>query len=474
MAGVAEPTFDLPDVNRLEERASVLLAALSKLGGVRVAEVFVQSQRTFEVDVEGGNVTRFTSSNGEGFGARAFDARGGLGFASSNRLAGKPAEAALRTAARLARATTGDADFSDLPHPAPVPAVEGLVDPRLGSLRVEDLAGAARDLVDGARGATAGNANGETVVSTSGYSFCQVGAFVVVNSNGVLATSEWTYFSASAEVVASGRGDQTTGWWHASSVTFDGLDPISVGERAAGEALSKLGRRKLPRDDVPLIATPRFLASVLLDALLSGVDAELVQRNRSFLCGAKPGEKLAAESFSLHSDATIPGRPSSASCDGEGVPCGRVPVVEGGRLASFLHDSYTAAKWGVQPTGNAFRGSFSSLPSIGPANAVVAPGEWDFEEIVAETRAGLLVDSTGDDANVVTGEFSGTLTSAFWVEQGEVAFPVKDAALSFDVKDALAGIDAVGRQREWVGSAFVPRVRFFPRPHLAAKGGGGG
>jgi PmbA protein len=133
-------------------------------------------------------------------------------------------------------------------------------------------------------------------------------------------------------------------------------------------------------------------------------------------------------------------------------------VIESGRLASSLLDSYSARKVGGRSTGNATR-SAGSAPGVGATNLGLVPGTASLDEIIADTPRGLLVtELIGMGFNPVTGDYSRG-AAGLWIEAGQLAFPVEEITIASNFKDMLGGIDAVGSDLLWLSRIGSPSVR---------------
>jgi PmbA protein len=170
------------------------------------------------------------------------------------------------------------------------------------------------------------------------------------------------------------------------------------------------------------------------------------------------GEIVASDLVSVVDDGRRRGGLGSKPFDGEGLPTRRNVVVERGRLATYLLDSYSARKLGKSSTGNAARGS-GSPPTAAPTNLWLEPGEASPDEIVASTRRGLLVtELIGMGFNPVTGDYSRG-AAGLWIEGGEIAYPVEEITIAGHLGEMLRGIDAVGSDLVWLGRTAAPSLR---------------
>jgi PmbA protein len=162
-------------------------------------------------------------------------------------------------------------------------------------------------------------------------------------------------------------------------------------------------------------------------------------------------------------DPTDPEGPRSAPFDGEGAPSRPTPLIEEGRLLTFLFDARTARKAGRTTTGNAARGSYRSPPAVGATNLLVKPGGATLGELVRRAGDGVYVtDVAGlhSGVNPVSGTFS-VGASGRLIEDGELGRPVRELTIASDLVSMLKGVTAVGSEARWVpfgGSVKAPPV----------------
>jgi PmbA protein len=218
----------------------------------------------------------------------------------------------------------------------------------------------------------------------------------------------------------------------------------------------RLGAKPIATTEAPVIFDPLTAAS-LVSHVAACVNGYAIYRETSYLAG-KLGERVASAAVTIVDDGRKPGGLGSRPFDGEGMPTRRNTVVENGRLASYLLDSYSARKIGARSTGNAARGA-GSAPSAAPTNLWLEPGRASLEEIVASTERGLLVtELIGMGFNPVTGDYSRG-AAGLWIEGGEISFPVEEITIAGNLADMLAGIDVVGSDLTWLGRIAAPSLR---------------
>ena len=204
--------------------------------------------------------------------------------------------------------------------------------------------------------------------------------------------------------------------------------------------------------DMPVIFTPEGM-SVLLLALRLGFDGKNVFLGASPLAG-RLGEKIADERFSIIDNPLIDYASNSSKYDGEGVPHQVTPLIEDGVVKNFLYDLDTAGRSGTKSTGNGV--------GCDPTNLVVKEGDTSYEEMIKNTREGLLVHGVMGlgQGNPISGEFSVNVYLGYKIENGEIVGRVKDVMLAGNTYDALNNITAIGNKAEWVyGSLLTPPVQ---------------
>ncbi|MFO7177801.1 MAG: metallopeptidase TldD-related protein [Pseudomonadota bacterium] len=283
------------------------------------------------------------------------------------------------------------------------------------------------------------------------------GVGVLVLSSGFSGVQRSTYASLSVSpVVEDEGGKKRRGHYWTANRHFDGLENTEfVGQEAARRTLGKLGARKVPTTEAPVVFDPDEARS-LLGSFAGCVLGGAIWRKSSYLL-ERENTEVASPLVTIVDDPTIPRAPGSRAFDGEGLPARRNVVVEKGVLKGFLLDSYSARKLGRASTGSAAR----SGGSIGPSttNFLLLAGKTPASEIVRSTERGLFVtDLMGFGFNPVTGDFSRG-AAGFWIESGELAFPVSEVTISSNLDTMLKNIDAVGEDLVLKSSTAAPTLR---------------
>ena len=210
-------------------------------------------------------------------------------------------------------------------------------------------------------------------------------------------------------------------YWYSVARTLSKLDsPEKVGKIAAERTIRRLGAKKVKTAKVPIVFDPMVSTSIL-EHIFEGINGDSVYRGASFLAG-KLGQKIAGDNVTIIDDGTIPGGFGTSPFDGEGIPTRRTIVIENGVLKSYLLNTYTAKKLGLQTTANASRG-LAGTPGIGPGNYFLQAGSKSPKDLIGEIKEGLYVtEFLGQGANLVTGDYSRG-ASGMWISKRRARVP---------------------------------------------------
>ncbi len=337
-------------------------------------------------------------------------------------------------------------------NPKDQPDLE-LYDPKGGAVD------AAQAIAIAKRGEDAARAADPRITNSEGGTFGRTaGGGALVLSSGFRATYKGSYSSLSVVPVAEDVGGKKRRGYHWTAKRFfDELDDAeAVGKEAARRTLRKLGAKTVATCEAPVVFDPDAARSIL--GLLAGcVMGSSIWRKSSYLVG-REGTRVASDLVSVVDDPLIKRAPGSRPFDGEGLASRKNVVVEKGMLRTYLCDSYSARKLGRESTASASRGGGGG---VGPStsNFVLQAGADSPEAIVKGTARGLYVtEMMGFGFNAVTGDFSRG-AAGFWIENGELAYPVSEVTISLNVDQLFQTIDAVGSDVDFRTSTVAPTFR---------------
>jgi len=420
--------------------------------GASDAEAYVSRESGREVRVHGGEIESLTAAVQAGVGIRAWIGRR-VGYAYGTDLSGAGVAAIAARAAEAAGAADED-EFAAPPQPAAIEALPGLSDPSLGEWEASRVADLALQVER-----TALESDPRLVGVEQAVYADAAEQVAIASSTGAAGEYETSSCYAYLQALAEGEGARETGLGFDLSRGPRGLDPEAIGAEGAQRALEMIGAGKPESRSCPVVLDPTVAAS-FVGLIGGGLGAKAVQRGRSPLAG-RLEEEIASEVFVLHDDGRDPTGSASAPFDGEGVPRRRTALIEGGRLRSYLYDTYTANREGVGSTGSAARQGYRSLPSVAPSNLVVAPGSASLAELLAEAGEGVFVNDVAglhSGVNPVTGVFS-VGASGRTIRGGELAEPVREFTIAGELVAMLGAVSAAGADSRWVpfgGSVSTP------------------
>lgn len=230
--------------------------------------------------------------------------------------------------------------------------------------------------------------------------------------------------------------------------------PEDIGRSAAERTVARAGARRPKTGTYPVLFDERIAAS-LVGHLLSAINGAAIARGSSWLRGAL-GAQVLPDHLSILEDPHRPRASASRLFDGEGLPTAPRAIVENGRLTTWTLDLATARKLGLQSTGNASRGT-SGPPSPAVTNIALTQGEATRDDLIAQMGTGLLVTSMlGSTINPNTGDYSRG-ASGFWVEKGQIAYPVNECTIAGNLRDMLRRILPANDARQHL-SRVVPSI----------------
>ncbi|MDD2054660.1 metalloprotease PmbA [Pseudomonas putida] len=289
------------------------------------------------------------------------------------------------------------------------------------------------------------NADGTTLNTHQG---CRVYG----NSHGFIGGSASTRHSLSCVMIAEADGQMQRDYWYDVSRQGELLaDPASIGRKAAQRAASRLGARPVPTCEVPVLFAAE-LAGGLFGSFLSAISGGNLYRKSSFLEGAL-GQRVFPEWLTLDERPHLMRAMGSSAFDGDGLATYAKPFVENGQLVSYVLGTYSGRKLGLPSTANAG----------GVHNLFVTHGVEDQDALIRRMGRGLMVtELMGHGLNMVTGDYSRG-AAGFWVENGEIQFPVQEVTIAGNMRDMFKQIVAIGSDLELrsnirTGSVLIERM----------------
>ena len=433
------------ELDRLAEIAEDVIRRC-RAKGASEADVAASVENGLSVNVRLGEVETIEHTRDRGVSLTVYFGKR-KGSASTADLAPASIEQTVEHACAIARYTEEDAanglpdpallatDFPDLDlwHPWDITAEEAV---RLG-LEIED----------------AGRAFDARISNSEGASVQVAGSMTAyANTLGFLGRERGTHHSLSCALIAEdASGMQRDYWYDSVRAPGDFGDAAAIGRKAAERAVGRLSARRLGTRDCPVLFVPEIARSVI-GHFLSSIAGGVIYRKTSFLVD-HVGKKIFPDWMQIVERPRIPRGHGSSSFDAEGVATRDSDLITDGVLARYVLGSYSARRLGLVSTGNAG----------GVHNAVVRTGDDDFASLLKQMGTGLVVtELMGQGVSLLTGDYSRG-ASGYWVENGELAYPVEEITIAANLRDMFANIAAIGRDVDprshiLIGSMLIGRM----------------
>ncbi|WPM32457.1 TldD/PmbA family protein [Hydrogenobacter sp. T-2] len=244
------------------------------------------------------------------------------------------------------------------------------------------------------------------------------------------------------------RGYESTGIMGGFEL-FERTSPEEIARKATERALLMLKAKPAPAGPFTVVLSGQAGGTMIHEAVGHGFEADLVQKGLSIYKN-KIGQKVASELITVIDDATLEGYNGSFTVDDEGVQAQKTVLIQEGYLVGYMYDRLTAMKEGRQSTGNGRRQSYAHIPIVRMTNTYIAPGKDNPEDIIADTKKGVLVVKMGGgEVNTVTGDFVFEVMEGYMIENGKITYPIRSATLIGNGPKALIDVDAVGHDLGW-------------------------
>jgi PmbA protein len=436
----------------MDNQVAEKILSLSRDLKADAAEVFLRSYRSTVIEVKDQKVDAFDRARDTGAGLRVLMNRR-MGFAFTTDLS-EPALVILAKAAATNARNTEPDDFHTIPmRPSAAYSSVGIHDPDMVALTekekidrvmaMEREAFAIDPRIKRIRKASASFSESETLI---------------MNTNGGNVSYRGTAASSSMEAVAEDKGESQAGSDFDVNRFYHRLLIEEVGRRAARKALDLLGARHIDSVRAPVILEAE-VAGEFLSIMASGFSSENVQKKKSLFIG-RLDKEVVSPLITVIDDGLLDGGLGTAPSDDETVPMKQKTVIEKGRLAMFLYNTYTANKDKTVSTGNGMRGGFKGVPGVGVTNLYVEPGQLSLNELMSSISTGLLVTEImgAHTANPISGDFSVGATG-FWIQNGKKAYPVREITIAGNILDLMKNVDAVGNDLRFSGRIGSPSLR---------------
>jgi PmbA protein len=417
----------------LQEIAADVLA-IAHRGGASAAEVEVSEGFGQSINVRQGDVETIEHHRDKQIGITVYQGQS-KGYAATSDFSRDALKATVSAALDIARFTAADPcaglPDAELLMMGPVPDLD-LFHPWTPSVEAAVAMAQACESAGLAYDPAIQNSEGASVSTHQGH-------FIMANSLGFMGGYPTSRHSVGCALIAADDGGMQRDDWYESVRDAAHLPPpAEIGLKAAQRALARLGARQCPTGEVPVIFEAP-IASTIVGSLVHAASGGALYRHSSFLEGAL-GQKILPEFVVLEERPRLMGGQASAPFDGDGLPTQDRDVIRDGILHGYFLSVYSARKLGMAPTGN---GGGSHNLFLRDVRA----GHPDLNALLKTMGRGLLItELLGQGVNYVNGDYSRG-AAGFWVENGEIAYPVEEVTIAGNLKAMLAGMVAVAEDR---------------------------
>ena len=420
----------IAELERLAELAGDVIRR-TRDAGASQAEVSASVSTGLSVNVRMGEVETVERNRDRGFGLTVYFGQR-KGSASTADLKPASVDATIAQACAIARYTEPD-------------PCAGLADGALMQTEFPDLdlwhpwrLDVDRAIEIGRQVEAAGRDHG-AITNSEGASVQRGDALgVYANSHGFVGRERGTHHSISCSLIA-GRGEamQRDGWYEyvRDASAFPAF--ASIGAKAAERAAARLGARRLSTRECAVLFAPEVARS-LVGHVISAVSGGSLYRRASFLLD-HAGKPVLPPFVDMIEKPFLPRGHASSAFDAEGVATRESALVERGVLQRYVLGSYSARKLGLKTTGNA-----GGLHNLVVAAGSVDGDAADFQGMLQKMGSGLLVtELMGQGVSIITGDYSRG-AAGFWVENGQIAYPVQEITIAGNLRDMLMNVQAIG------------------------------
>lgn len=416
-----------------EELKNVVASVLSdsKKLGVTAAEASIGVSSGLSVNVRLGSVENIEFSHDKTLSLTVYKGQK-KGTTSTTDIRPDAIRAAVEAACRIAEYTEEDpySGLADIENMAKeVPDLD-LYHP--WEIQAQDAIQWAKECEDAARqyDARITNSEGAGFSASSGFQ-------VYGNTHGFLGSYPSTRYSMSCSVIGQMGSSMQQSYDYTVARDREDLESFTlVGHRAAEQTINRLNARKIKTTQAPVIIHAS-IASGLIGQFVAAISGGSLYRKSSFLVDHL-GKKVFPDFMTIEEDPHLPKGLGSAPFDQEGVATHAHRLVEDGILRSYVLGSYSARKLGLKTTGNAG----------GVHNLRISHSDRDLNALMKQMGKGFLVtELMGHGVNLVTGDYSRG-AAGFWVENGEIQFPVEEVTIAGNLKEMFLNLVGVGNDLE--------------------------
>ncbi|MBD3352380.1 MAG: hypothetical protein GF364_12910 [Candidatus Lokiarchaeota archaeon] len=440
---------------RLNSAAQFCSAYIKKYDEIKLWEIFGGVQRSVGIQIEKGYLKESASGTTSALTIRLFGEHGNVGSASIKDLSNPSAKRAIEKAKSTMKVSLPNPEFKGLVKPPnKYPDIQTEWDRDIENLTIDDTT----DVIDRFLQEPARD---KRIKSISGGLSYSDGRIIIINSNGIDLTDKTTSASIAIgytmEEIINGKKENSSAYDGQEFIYFKEIHNVidKLFDETYKKAERGIRKHKIETGKFPAVLSPRAVDVLITTPICSAIDAEKVYHNRSFL-QYYLNQKIGVDFLTINDDPWLKGGLLTSPFDVEGTPTKPISIIKNGVLKSFLHNNYTANLFDTESTGHASRGWYSPSIGISSSNILLNTGDYTKEEMISEIQKGVYFDITYDHANLVTGEFSGMVSSGFLIEEGEIKNALRETMFGINLIDFFKKIKGFSKNRVRKESSYLP------------------
>ncbi|MHA1355126.1 MAG: TldD/PmbA family protein [Candidatus Heimdallarchaeota archaeon] len=435
----------------LIETGETIVKKAIKLGADQ-SEALIISGNQLSIQIEESSIVKANDLSISGIGLRVLKDKA-IGIADSSQITPAILDAMATDAVTLAKASSPNPDnigFAEKTSSYPI--VEGIYNKDLANLGSDKL-------VDLAIAALNAALEKDEKLNISGRFSLTVTNHAIVNSNGVLADTKGTGINIYLSSKIEKDEDVGVGQEFAVGRKLADIDAEKVGASVADKAFKLLGGKKIDSNDYPFLLDERAVRTTVRAILGQGISAWNITQGTAYFSDML-GEDIAAQKLTVYDNPLQAEGFGARSFDDEGTPCQTLKLVENGTLLTYLSDVYTSNKLDIPNTGSADKQGYGGNPRPALKLIQVDGGDATKEELFAELGTGIYMESP---LFYISGtNISQQVDIGYYVEKGEIQYPVKNTMLGTTVYDVLKNIKLIGKDVLVEGGLKSPMILFGP------------
>ncbi|MBN2334771.1 TldD/PmbA family protein [Candidatus Bathyarchaeota archaeon] len=383
-----------------------------------------------------------------------------LGSSAVNNLEASSIDAAIERALKIAKVSSPDPEFESLVEPKTIKPIPKLYCKKTADVTPEDRALAVKTVIDTAMGYD------KKVKWSAGSYTTETIKYALVNSLGVDTETKYTSAVIEAHTRAGEDAKEGSGFTVSNDRDVSKFDFEKLAKSAAKDAVNSIGPKLLDIGEYEAIFTPEAVSTFTRFIAMLGISAKAYQEGYSFVTD-KIGSQVFDEKLTIVDDGRSLDTSNAAPFDGEGTPKQRLSLVNKGVVENLCYDNYTARKDKTESTGHALpkfsRGFYYRGVPL-PVNQIVEPGDSTVDEMIEDTKKGVYisrlhyVNPIRRDKAVISGL---TRDACWYIEGGEIKYPIKVMRFTDAVPKVLGEIDLIGGKKTVakMGMVTTPPIR---------------